>query len=159
LSLHANTVAEGTIRGAAVYTLSEDASDETAAALADLENSADLFGGEVEPGLDSTLTRVLGDLARIETDARSVILAGAMVDGLRESVGVIPTRPHRSAGFAVLKAPDIPSLLIELGFLSDAEDRAAMLSPEWRERAIAGVIEGLDLWQGRDAALLEGARR
>ncbi|MBB5514763.1 N-acetylmuramoyl-L-alanine amidase [Rubricella aquisinus] len=158
LSLHANTVTRGEARGAAVYSLSDDASDAATAALAALENQADLFV-DVDLGAgDTEVARVLLDLARVETNARSGLLAGAMVETLRHSAGVIRTHPHRSAGFAVLKAPDIPSLLIELGFLSDAQDRLNMRSPIWRAKAIAGVIAGLDEWSERDR-LMSGLTR
>lgn len=159
LSLHANTVTRGEARGAAVYSLSEQASDEATARLAALENEADLFT-DVDFGAgDAAIARVLLDLARVETNARSGTLALAMVETLRHSAGVIRSRPHRSAGFAVLKAPDIPSLLVELGFLSDAQDRKNMRSPIWRAKAIQGVIAGLDEWSERDRLMSDLIRR
>ena len=131
LSLHANTVTMGSVQGAAVYTLSDTASDAEAAALAALENAADVFGGP-EIAAESDVTRVLLDLARVQTDTRSRTLARAMVPALAETAGIVPRNPHKSAGFRVLKAPDIPSVLVELGFLSDAADRRRMQSPVWR---------------------------
>ncbi|MEO0999396.1 MAG: N-acetylmuramoyl-L-alanine amidase, partial [Pseudomonadota bacterium] len=151
------TVTEGVASGAAVYTLSEQASDAEAAALARLENRADLLAGVDLAGAEDGLARVLLDMAQRETDARSHLLAGELVAALRLRVGVLRSRPHRSAGFVVLKAPDIPSLLLELGFLSHAEDRANMLSPDWRREAAAAVTAALDAWVVADrerAALL-----
>jgi N-acetylmuramoyl-L-alanine amidase len=152
LSLHANTVTEGVARGTALYTLSGAASDAASDALAARENAADLFRDDRITATED-VARVLLDLARRETDGRSNALARDMVEALRETVGVIRSRPHRSAGFAVLKAPDIPSVLIELGFLSDAQDRANMMDPAWRARAADGIVAGLLEWRARDPRL------
>ncbi|MEL6583611.1 MAG: N-acetylmuramoyl-L-alanine amidase [Pseudomonadota bacterium] len=152
LSLHANTVTEGVARGTALYTLSDEASDEAAANLAARENAADLFEAASITS-ESAVTRVLLDLAHRETTQRSDDLARTLLPSLRETVGVIRSRPHRSAGFAVLKAPDVPSVLIELGFLSDAQDRENMQSPEWRQNAAAGIVKGLEAWAARDERL------
>ncbi len=81
------------------------------------------------------------------------MLARATVEAMRHAVGVIRSNPHRSAGFRVLKAPDIPSMLIELGFLSDATDRANMISPRWRGHAAQGILAALDDWVERDGVL------
>ncbi|MEM9012202.1 MAG: N-acetylmuramoyl-L-alanine amidase [Pseudomonadota bacterium] len=151
LSIHANTVTAGVASGAAVYTLSTEASDAEAAALAARENRADLLAGIDLAGEEDLLARVLLDMAQRETNARSLRLARAVVAGLRDEVGVIRSRPHRSAGFRVLKAPDIPSLLIELGFLSHPDDRENMRSPEWRARAADGIVAALDAWQAEEA--------
>lgn len=151
LSLHANTVTEGRASGSTVYTLSEDASDEAAEQLADLENRADLRAGlELETAVD-TVAAALVNLARLETDLRSRKLAESLVSELRDDVGVLKTRPHRSADFRVLKAPDMPSVLLELGFLSNAKDRANMTNPEWRTKAAAAVANGISNWLNADA--------
>ena len=153
ISLHANTVTRGNASGSAIYTLSEDASSAEAAALAELENRADTLGG-VDLGVeDDDLALLLTDMAQRETNARSAMLARATVEAMRHAVGVIRSNPHRSAGFRVLKAPDIPSMLIELGFLSDATDRANMISPRWRAHAAQGILAALDDWVERDRVL------
>ncbi|QPH54275.1 N-acetylmuramoyl-L-alanine amidase family protein [Pontivivens ytuae] len=153
LSLHANTVTEGNASGAAVYTLSARASDREAAALAALENRADAVGGAQLAVEDDDLAALLTDMAQRETNLRSVHLAEALVEGLGSSVGVIRSNPHRAAGFRVLKAPDVPSVLVELGFLSDSEDLANMTSPIWRGHAADGVIAAVDAWASRDRVL------
>lgn len=153
ISLHANTVTRGNASGSAIYTLSEGASSAEAAALAELENRADTLGG-VDLGVeDDDLALLLTDMAQRETNARSAMLARATVEAMRHAVGVIRSNPHRSAGFRVLKAPDIPSMLIELGFLSDATDRANMISPRWRGHAAQGILAALDDWVERDGVL------
>ncbi|RED11374.1 N-acetylmuramoyl-L-alanine amidase family protein [Pontivivens insulae] len=157
ISLHANTVTRGNASGAAVYTLSAEASSAEAAALAALENRADSVGGEVLDAGDDDLALLLNDMTQRETNARSARFAEELVTGLRHSVGVIRSNPHRSAGFRVLKAPDIPSVLVELGFLSDRQDRANMISPAWRAEAIAGIIGALDQWSEQDRILAAGA--
>ena len=139
-------------RGTALYTLSEEASDDAAAALAQSENAADLFE-DASITSESAVTRVLLDLAHRETTARSDDLARTLVPALRETVGVIRSRPHRSAGFVVLKAPDVPSVLVELGFLSDAQDRENMQSPAWRTEAAHGIAAGLQAWVAQDERL------
>lgn len=152
LSLHANTVTRGNPTGATVYLLSDDASDKEAAALAEKENRADILGGVALDGEEDAVARILVDLARGRTNMRSRAFGDHLVQGLKERVGVIKSRPLRAAGFEVLKAPEIPSVLLELGFLSNAQDRENMQSPTWRARAIEGVLEALDAWRETDAA-------
>jgi len=126
LSIHSNTVTWGDASGASVYTLSNRASDEASARLAELENRADLstgFTGHVE---GDDVARVLVDLSRVDTNARSKILAQTLIENLNPTVGVLRSKPHRSAGFKVLKAHDIPSVLLELGFMSNDRDLANM---------------------------------
>ena len=153
VSLHANTVTEGSASGAAIYTLSEGATSREAAALAALENRADTLGGTVLGVEDDDLALLLTDMAQRETNARSAMLARATVQAMRHAVGVIRTNPHRSADFRVLKAPDVPSMLLELGFLSDDVDRANMTSPRWRAHAAEGILAALDDWVERDRVL------
>lgn len=151
LSLHANTVTVGNATGATVYMLSNEASDKEAAALAEKENRADIIGGVELAGEEDAVARILVDLAQGRTNMRSKAFGDLLVQGLRKTVGVIRSRPLRSAGFEVLKAPEIPSILLELGFLSNIKDRANMQSPLWRAEAIKGIIATLDNWVERDA--------
>jgi N-acetylmuramoyl-L-alanine amidase len=153
ISLHANTVTQGNARGATIYSLSERASDAASEQLAALENRADIAAGlDLQIEADD-VARTLLDMARTETNPRSRRFADALVRSMDETVGVIRSRPHRSAGFLVLKAPDIPSLMLELGFMSNATDRANMQSPEWRARAAAGVLTALHQWAAEDRVL------
>lgn len=151
LSLHADAVAEGRATGATVYTLSDTASDEAAAALAERHDRADLLAGVDLKGQDDVIAGVLMDLARLDTQPRSEALADALVAGLRDGVGGLHRRPRLSAGFSVLRAPDIPSALIELGFLSTEEDRARLTSPEWRGRAASDIVRAVQGWAAADA--------
>jgi len=150
LSVHSNTVTRGNASGAAVYTLSDHASDASSAKLAELENRADLavgLSGHVET---DDVARVLVDLSRVDTNARSKIFADGLIDSLQDSVDVLRTKPHRSAGFKVLKAHDIPSVLLELGFMSNARDRQNMQNNMWREDAALAVVRAIEAWRYAD---------
>ena len=118
LSLHLNTVAEGDVSGATVYALSETASDASAKALAEFENQSDTLAGLDNVGGEDQVALALIDMARRVTDARSAQLGTALVEGFGGTVGVTRNRPFWTADLRVLKAPDMPSLLLELGFLS-----------------------------------------
>ena len=98
------------------------------------------------------MANVLMELVRAETEPRTDRLANALVAGLRENVGGLHKRPRLQAGFSVLKAPDIPSVLIELGFLSSAKDLANLRSAEWRQKASHGIRDALVQWSVEDAA-------
>ncbi len=152
LSLHADS-APGA-RGASVYTLSETASDALAAALARRENGADRAGGLRLPPVPPEVGRILFSLMRQETLAGSDRLARLAVSSLRG--GDVPLLPdaHRRAGFVVLKAPDVPAALVEMGFLSHPADEAALNRPAHRARlatALAGAVEGFLLARARSS--------
>ncbi|MFO7477187.1 MAG: N-acetylmuramoyl-L-alanine amidase [Methyloceanibacter sp.] len=146
LSIHADYFPDKTDKatGATVYTLSEEASDEEARALAAKENFSDALAGvELPSDSDEVLANILIDLAQRETQNRSVVFARSIVGELAGK-GALHTRRLRSAGFRVLKAPDIPSVLLELGFLSNREDEKRLTSEAWRNRtadAVAGSID------------------
>ncbi|TCP42160.1 N-acetylmuramoyl-L-alanine amidase [Rhodovulum marinum] len=159
LSLHADALADGHATGATVYTLSETASDEASALLAERHDRDALLAGVDLTDKDDEIATVLMDLARTETAPRSDRLAEAIVAGLRANVGRLHKRPRLSAAFSVLKSPDIPSVLVELGFLSSETDRANLVSPAWRARAIAGIAGALDAWAAEDAAQADLLRR
>ena len=142
LSLHADS-APGA-RGASVYTLSETASDAMSEALARRENRADLAGGLRLPSVSPEVQRILISLMRHETRAGSSRLARLTVRELGEEVPLLPNT-HREAAFVVLKSPEIPSALVELGFLSDPRDEAALRRPDHRARlaqALARAVRG-----------------
>ncbi|QDL92963.1 N-acetylmuramoyl-L-alanine amidase [Paroceanicella profunda] len=152
ISLHVNTVTVGQAQGVSVYSLSETASDKAAARIAALENRADILAGVDLEGEGSMVARVLVDMAQRETNARSRALAAALVQRFNANEGAIRSNPHREAGFRVLKAPDIPSVLIELGFLSDPEDRERMQAPDWGDGLAREIIAALDTWAEADRA-------
>lgn len=152
LSIHADALAEGSATGTTVYTLSDKASSTMAAELAAGHDRSDLLAGVDLAEQDDQIAGVLMDMARLETDVRSEMAAEFMVNGIAQSVGRIRKRPHLGAGFTVLKAPDIPSILIELGFLSNKADLNNLLTESWREKVVLGVIDALDNWSVEDAA-------
>jgi N-acetylmuramoyl-L-alanine amidase len=152
ISLHADALATGTATGTTVYTLSDVASDASAAALAASHERSDLLAGVDLAEQDDQIVSVLMDLARIETQPRSEKLADALVAGIADSVGKIRSRPRLSAGFSVLKAPDIPSILVEFGFMSNPLDLSNLSNPVWRMQAILGILDALDVWSIQDAA-------
>jgi len=152
ISLHADSLAAGFARGATVYTLSDSASDEASAALAERHNRADLLAGLDLTGTDDVVADVLMDLARLDTAPRSDKLAAALVSGIENAVGRVNSRPLRSAGFSVLKAADIPSVLVEAGFLSTPQDLKNLTDPAWRAGMAAGLRDGIQAWALSDAA-------
>lgn len=153
LSLHADALAEGEAHGAAIYTLAEEASDAATAALAERHDRADLLAGVDLSGSDDRVASVLLDIARLDNTPRSTALAEVLVAGIENAVGRVHKRPLRSAGFSVLKAADIPSVLIEVGFLSTEEDLKNLSDPIWRQGMAAGIRDGLLSWSVEDAAL------
>ena len=152
LSLHADALAEGRASGATIYTLSVEASDEASHQLAERHDRADLLAGLDLADQDDVIAGVLMDMARLNTTPRAERLASTLVAGLAERTGDLHKRPRLRAGFSVLKAPDIPSALIELGFISSQRDRARLADPAWRNRAALGVRDGLVRWAEQDAA-------
>lgn len=151
LSLHADTLSGARARGLSVYTLSESASDEASAALAERHNRADMLAGVDLSGKDDIVADVLMDLARIETRPRAEKLADTLIDSFAAHDLPLLSRPLRHAGFSVLKAPDIPSALIELGFLSSPRDLERLRDAEGRARIAAALRDALKTWRDADA--------
>jgi len=151
LSLHADALAEGRASGATIYTLSETASDLASQKLSERHDRADLLAGVDLTGQDDVIATVLMELARTETKPRSDSLANALVASLLQTTGM-HKHPRLSAGFSVLKAPDIPSVLIELGFLSSPRDLKKLRDQNWRKLAAEGIRDALQLWAITDAA-------
>ncbi|MGI1663185.1 N-acetylmuramoyl-L-alanine amidase [Palleronia sp. KMU-117] len=154
LSLHADALAEGagSASGATVYTLSDEATDEASLALAERHNRDDLLAGLDLSNHSDEIALILMDLARTETAPRAARLAETVVEGFREAGVKVNSRPLRSAAFSVLKSPDFPSLLIEIGFLSSARDRKRLADPDWRAKAAQGLAAALVDWAAEDAA-------
>ncbi|MBC7800860.1 MAG: N-acetylmuramoyl-L-alanine amidase [Gemmatimonadaceae bacterium] len=138
VSLHADALSDPGVRGASVYTLSDTASDAQTAALARRENSADRFGGPKFADMPPAVASILGSLVRQETRSGSVRIAQQLVAKMRPDLGML-THPSRQAGFMVLRAADIPSVLVEMGFMSNSQDESALRRPEHRLR-IAAVL-------------------
>jgi N-acetylmuramoyl-L-alanine amidase len=159
ISLHADALSEGRAHGATVYTLSDSASDAASAALAERHNRADMLAGVDLRGSDDVVADVLMDLARMETQPRAERLAKAVRLSLAEYDLPLHSRPMRHAGFSVLKSPDIPSVLVELGFLSSALDRANLRDAAWRVRMAAALHDALAAWRLADAATADLVRQ
>jgi N-acetylmuramoyl-L-alanine amidase len=159
ISIHADTISDTSgVSGATVYTVSDQASDKQAAKLAEKENLADAAAGL--EGLDdsSDVSDILFDLTRRETRTYSHAFARNFVSHWKEA-GRLNKNPHRSAGFRVLKAPDVPSVLLELGYLSNEKDAAALLKPEWRAKASRAIVRAIDaFFQPRLGGDMEAGR-
>jgi len=149
ISLHADSHATRDLRGASVYTLSEQASDAEAAALAAKENKSDVIAGVDLSHENEVVTTILIDLAQRETKNLSAHFASLLLDELQRDI-LLLRNSHRFAGFAVLKAPDVPSVLVELGYLSSEQDEAQLRSSKYRAKlgsAILRAIDGFFEWQ------------
>jgi N-acetylmuramoyl-L-alanine amidase len=144
ISVHADALAkdDGETRGATVYTLSEDATDAEAAKLAEAENRADVIAGvdlSSEPG---EVADILIDLAQRETKNFSAHFARTLVGELKTAAR-LHKKPIKSAGFRVLKAPDVPSVLVELGYVSNPQDLKLIMSEAWRARVTEAISQAV----------------
>jgi N-acetylmuramoyl-L-alanine amidase len=151
ISVHADAVAEGRARGATVYTLSETASDAASAALAEQHDRADILQGVDLSAADDVVAGVLVDLARVETAPRADALADGLVAGIGAAGLRLHRRPRGEAGFTVLRAADIPSVLLEIGFMSEPADLEDIVDPEWRAEMQAAIVESVLDWAETDA--------
>jgi N-acetylmuramoyl-L-alanine amidase len=152
LSLHADSLEDGEAMGVALYTLAFEASDAASAQLAERHDRADLLGGGADmTGVGDEVALVLMDVARAETRPATERLVQALL--ARIGAAGLPThpRPWQQAAFSVLRAPDIPSVLVELGFLSSARDRARLVDPAWRAAMVAALVAGLEAWRDDEA--------
>jgi len=145
ISIHADSNPIPAVRGLSVYTLAEHASDAEAAALASHENQADGIIGADLSQESPEVRNILIDLAQRESRNLATKLADQLIGELRRDVLLLP-HTHRSAGFAVLKSPDIPSVLIEMGYLSNRLDEQALRRDAYREKLMAAVARGLDAY-------------
>jgi N-acetylmuramoyl-L-alanine amidase len=156
VSIHADWLShkEGDAQGATVYTLSETATDPAAARLAEEENRADVIAGVDLKAEPDDVAGILIDLAQRETKTFSVQFAHKLVGELKEATRV-HKEPIKSAGFRVLRAPDVPSVLVELGYVSNKQDLQSLLSETWRDHTADSMASAID---GFFSSHLAGAR-
>lgn len=156
LSIHADALpkGEGDAQGATVYTLSDTASDSEAAKLADAENKADLIAGINFTEEPTDVADILIDLVHRETKAFSSRFARTLVREMR-TVARLHKNPLKSAGFRVLKAPDVPSVLLELGYVSNKADLQLLVNDKWRSRTVSSVAQAVDLFFGKRVVAAE----
>lgn len=150
LSLHADALATGEAEGTALYTLSAEAGDAAARALAERHDRDDLLAGIDLSQQDDLVATVLMDMARTETAPRIRRLAAALEAAMLGAGVRMHPRPRQEGGFSVLKSPDIPSVLIEMGFLSSAQDRERLFDQTWRARLAGAILAGLAEWRAED---------
>lgn len=143
ISLHADSINRSGVRGASIYTLSEKASDAETEKLAARENHADLISGLDLSEEDEDVANILVDLTMRDTMNQSKFFANKSVSLLKASGIRTLENPHRYAGFAVLKAPDIPSVLIELGYMSNDQESAMLSNPEYRGKIAGALVVGI----------------
>ena len=156
VSIHADTLKEAvTVSGTTVYTCSDRASDAETARIAERENAADREAGDERRAADPGVADILLDLKRRETRANGRRFSHGLAARLGEA-GALARNPERSAGFVVLKAPDFPSVLIELGFLSNARDVANLKSEEWRDRTSQAMQTAIDGYFGAPPVTASG---
>ena len=149
ISIHADALRrrEGDAQGATVYTLSEQASDARAARLAEAENQADVIAGLDLSAEEKDVAGILIDLARRETKTFSVQFAHTVVETLKNATR-LHQHPLKSARFVVLKAPDVPSVLVELGYVSNRADLKSLISTEWRDRTAESIVRAIEAFFG-----------
>jgi N-acetylmuramoyl-L-alanine amidase len=143
LSIHADALPDAGVRGASVFTLSEKASDREAAELAARENKADLIAGIDLSRHEPVVSEILLDLARRQTNNLSIRLARELVAELGREVRLL-NNTHRSAGFVVLKAPDIPSALVELGCLSNRDEDRLLQQAPYQRKLATGLVRSVN---------------
>jgi len=145
ISIHADSIprSEGQAEGASIYTLSAHASDAEAARLAEVENKSDVIAGVDLSSEPNDVANILIDLAQRETKAFSLQFARDLVSELKATTR-LHLHPMKSAGFIVLKAPDVPSVLIELGYMSTKDDLTHLMSADWRSRTTNSLVHAVD---------------
>ncbi len=142
ISIHADSFQQAEISGASIYTRDEKATDVLDKVLADNENKRDIVAGFVLPEMDPAVVDILVDLMRRQMRQQSYVAAQAIVHQLEPSV-TLRKFPVRQANFFVLQAPDVPSILLELGFLSNADDIANLMKSDWQARVSEALARGI----------------
>jgi N-acetylmuramoyl-L-alanine amidase len=151
VAIHADTVRGQSARGATIYTLSDRASDAEAEALAQKENRADIIAGVNLTAENEEVADILIDLAQRESKYHSLAFARKAVGQLKP-VTHMTGRPMRSAGFVVLKAPDVPSILLELGYLSSRSDAKLLTSAKWQSQVATALAKAIDSYFSTEVA-------
>jgi N-acetylmuramoyl-L-alanine amidase len=146
ISIHADSIHRTDVRGSSVYTLSKEASDAQTAKLAEKENSADLIAGVDLSVEDEQIAFILGDFLMTETLNQSKFFANTLVASMKDANVSVLDNTHRYAGFAVLKAPDIPSVLVEAGFMSNKKESRLLAQKEHRKKIIGALKDGIDAY-------------
>ena len=143
ISVHADSAPQDYVRGATIYTVSDRASDAEAAAVAAQENKSDVIAGVDLPETSDTVTDILVDLARRETRNYSHRFSEELAARLRD-VTQLTINPQRAAGFMVLRAHDVPSVLVELGYMTNPDDVMQLTAPAWRERMVDATVQAIE---------------
>lgn len=146
ISIHADSLHKNSVRGSSIYTLSENASDKESARLAERENRSDIIAGvSLDEEVDE-VANILIDLAMRDTMNQSKMFANLVVKHFQEGGIKLLGNTHRFAGFAVLKAPDVPSILIETGYLSNYRDASLLNSPEHQKKIAQSILSAVDTY-------------
>ena len=161
VSLHADSLAKGAAQtsGVTAYTLSDDTSDDAATQLAERHAADAILSGVDLSGAGDDVTLALIELAQRDTSPRSEALAATLVMAVASLGLETNSRPHRHGGFSVLKSPEIPSVLLELGYMSHPGDRDRLLSETWQAKAEQAIVDGLLLWWDEDRLRRDGRFR
>ena len=146
ISLHADSIGKSNVRGASVYTLSDKASDAQTAKLAARENQVDLIAGVNLSHEDKDVANILIDLAMRDTMNQSNFFANTVVSKMRSHGIRTLEKPHRYAGFAVLKAPDVPSVLIEMGFMSNKREAQLLATKDYQRKIASALTDSIDAY-------------
>jgi N-acetylmuramoyl-L-alanine amidase len=154
ISLHADSNPDHSVSGLSIYTLNDGRSDREAAALARRENQSDVIAGVDLSGGNNPVAPILIDLAQRDTINKSSRFAETALGRLTGTTDILARSPHRSASLAVLVAPDVPAVLIELGYLSNSSDAEQMNTDRWRAGVAGAIADAVD----RNFALQTGTR-
>ena len=157
ISVHADSNPDPNVEGLSVYTLSERGSDKEAAALAAKENQSDIIAGVDLSGDNSVVAPILIDLAQRDTMNKSSRFAETAISTLSHATDILPRQPHRSGALVVLKAPDVPAVLIELGYLSNVHDAEQLQTSIWRDGVADAIAAAVDRHFGTSGAVERNA--
>ncbi len=146
ISLHADSLHKNSVRGSSIYTLSETASDKESARLAERENLSDVIAGvSLDEEVDE-VANILIDLAMRDTMNQSKMFANLVVKNFQDGGIRLLKNTHRYAGFAVLKAPDVPSILIETGYLSNSQDASLLNNASHQKKIANSILRAIDTY-------------